>query len=51
MPGQRLETSLGGCKYNVLVVGETITGDNGNVADTVTALYSSGLQGGAGAPL
>ncbi|CDX57122.1 conserved hypothetical protein [Mesorhizobium plurifarium] len=29
---------------NVLVVGETITGDNGNVIDTFTALYSPDLQ-------
>ncbi|MBZ9851755.1 hypothetical protein LB565_27575 [Mesorhizobium sp. CA14] len=35
---------LGDCKYNVLVVGETITGDNGNVIDTFTALYSPDLQ-------
>jgi hypothetical protein len=35
---------LGDCKYNVLVVGETITGDTGNVIDTFTALYSPDLQ-------
>ena len=35
---------LGDCKYNVLVVGETITGDNGSVIDTFTALYSPDLQ-------
>lgn len=35
---------LGDCKYNVLVVGETITGDSGNVIDTFTALYSPDLQ-------
>jgi len=35
---------LGDCKYNVLVVGETITGDSGNVIDTFIALYSPDLQ-------
>ena len=35
---------LGDCKYNVLVIGETITGDNGSVIDTFTALYSPDLQ-------
>jgi len=35
---------LGDCKYNVLVVGETITGDSGAVIDTFTALYSPDLQ-------
>lgn len=35
---------LGDCKYNVLVVGETITGDTGSVIDTFTALYSPDLQ-------
>jgi hypothetical protein len=35
---------LGDCRYNVLVVGETITGDNGNVIDAFTALYSPDLQ-------
>lgn len=35
---------LGDCKYNVFVVGETITGENGNVIDTFTALYSPDLQ-------
>ena len=35
---------LGDCKYNVLVVGETITGDSGNVIDAFTALYSPDLQ-------
>ena len=35
---------LGDCKYNVLAVGETITGDTGNVIDTFTALYSPDLQ-------
>lgn len=35
---------LGDCKYNVLVVSETITGDTGNVIDTFTALYSPDLQ-------
>ncbi|MEZ2330036.1 hypothetical protein AB6802_09945 [Mesorhizobium sp. RCC_202] len=36
--------SLGDCKYNVLAVDETITGDNGNVIDAFTALYSPDLQ-------
>lgn len=36
--------SLGNCKYNVLVVSETITGDSGTVIDTFTALYSPDLQ-------
>ena len=35
---------LGDCKYNVLVIGETITGDTGSVIDTFTALYSPDLQ-------
>jgi hypothetical protein len=35
---------LGDCKYNVLVVGETITGDNGKAIDAFTALYSPDLQ-------
>jgi hypothetical protein len=35
---------LGDCKYNVLVVGETITGDSGAVIDSFTALYSPDLQ-------
>ena len=35
---------LGDCKYNVLVIGETITGDNGSVIDTFSALYSPHLQ-------
>lgn len=35
---------LGDCKYDVLVVGETITGDTGNVIDAFTALYSPDLQ-------
>jgi len=35
---------LGDCKYNVLAVGETITGDTGNVIDSFTALYSPDLQ-------
>ncbi|RAZ90452.1 hypothetical protein DPM33_13095 [Mesorhizobium hawassense] len=35
---------LGDCKYNVLVVDETITGDSGNVIDSFTALYSPDLQ-------
>ncbi|TGT71108.1 hypothetical protein EN802_19435 [bacterium M00.F.Ca.ET.159.01.1.1] len=35
---------LGDCKYNVLVVSETITGDSGNVIDSFTALYSPDLQ-------
>ena len=35
---------LGDCKYSVLVVGETITGDTGNVIDTFTALYSPDLK-------
>ncbi|MDX8526266.1 hypothetical protein RFM68_17325 [Mesorhizobium sp. MSK_1335] len=35
---------LGDCKYNVLVVGETITGDSGTVIDSFTALYSPDLQ-------
>jgi hypothetical protein len=36
--------SLGDCKYNVLAVDETITGDNGNAIDAFTALYSPELQ-------
>lgn len=35
---------LGDCKYNVLAVGETITGDSGAVIDSFTALYSPDLQ-------
>ncbi|RUU50429.1 hypothetical protein EOD04_37335 [Mesorhizobium sp. M2C.T.Ca.TU.009.01.2.1] len=35
---------LGDCKYNVLVVGETITGDSGAIIDSFTALYSPDLQ-------
>ena len=35
---------LGDCKYNVLAVSETITGDTGKVIDTFTALYSPDLQ-------
>ena len=35
---------LGDCKYNVLAVGETITGDTGAVIDSFTALYSPDLQ-------
>ncbi|TPN81912.1 hypothetical protein FJ987_09230 [Mesorhizobium sp. CU2] len=36
--------SLGDCKYNVLAVNETITGETGNVIDSFTALYSPDLQ-------
>ena len=36
--------SLGECKYNVLAVNETITGETGNVIDSFTALYSPDLQ-------
>lgn len=36
--------SLGDCKYDVLVVSETITGDSGTVIDAFTALYSPDLQ-------
>lgn len=35
---------LGDCKYDVLAVSETITGDTGNVVDAFTALYSPDLQ-------
>ncbi|RWM24310.1 hypothetical protein [Mesorhizobium sp.] len=35
---------LGDCKYNVLAVSETLTGDTGAVIDTFTALYSPDLQ-------
>ncbi|AZO08536.1 MULTISPECIES: hypothetical protein [unclassified Mesorhizobium] len=35
---------LGDCKYTVLAVSETITGDSGAVIDTFTALYSPDLQ-------
>lgn len=35
---------LGDCKYGVLVVGETITGDSGKAIDSFTALYSPDLQ-------
>ncbi|BCM18966.1 hypothetical protein [Mesorhizobium sp. J8] len=35
---------LGDCKYNVLAISETITGDTGNVIDTFTALYSPDLR-------
>lgn len=35
---------LGDCKYNVLVVDETITEENGHVIDTFAALYSPDLQ-------
>ncbi len=36
--------SLGECKYNVLALNETITGETGNVIDSFTALYSPDLQ-------
>ncbi|MDX8463747.1 hypothetical protein, partial [Mesorhizobium humile] len=35
---------LGDCKYSVLAVSETITGDSGAVVDSFTALYSPDLQ-------
>ncbi|RRH89305.1 hypothetical protein EH240_34365 [Mesorhizobium tamadayense] len=35
---------LGDCKYNVLAVSETITGDSGAVIDSFTALYAPDLQ-------
>ncbi|TIO51357.1 MAG: hypothetical protein E5X74_24305 [Mesorhizobium sp.] len=35
---------LGDCKYSVLAVSETLTGDTGAVIDTFTALYSPDLQ-------
>ncbi|TIT72109.1 MAG: hypothetical protein E5W56_20975, partial [Mesorhizobium sp.] len=35
---------LGDCKYNVLTVNETLTGDSGAVIDSFTALYSPDLQ-------
>ncbi|RUT99586.1 hypothetical protein EOD23_24875 [Mesorhizobium sp. USDA-HM6] len=35
---------LGDCKYNVLAVSETLTGDSGAVIDTFTALYSPDLK-------
>ncbi|WP_192246246.1 hypothetical protein [Mesorhizobium silamurunense] len=35
---------LGDCKYNVLAVNETLTGDSGAVIDSFTALYSPDLQ-------
>ncbi|RWM91759.1 MAG: hypothetical protein EOR86_24720 [Mesorhizobium sp.] len=35
---------LGDCKYTVLTVKETLTGDSGTVIDSFTALYSPDLQ-------
>lgn len=35
---------LGDCKYDVLAVNETITGDSGAVIDSFTALYSPDLK-------
>jgi len=35
---------LGDCKYDVLVVDETIVGDTGKAIDSFTALYSPDLQ-------
>ncbi|RWD65667.1 MAG: hypothetical protein EOS36_07090 [Mesorhizobium sp.] len=35
---------LGDCKYNVLTVNETLTGDSGAVIDSFAALYSPDLQ-------